>query len=332
MKITGSTDTLSPVTASAPDRPAGREEKPPLQPGRIIQATVARTDGEEVCLEWNGRLIRAQTHIGLQQGQRLTLQVATVSPHIELHPLGLFAQEQLGGLLHSLDGPWELESLLNGLRQALPEGTSAQTALQPLLNWQAGTRMPDGTLLAKLLQQLGVVRFSERETGTTVRTALAELPENLPDLPAETAQQAARLLQSLDLARQCNLHLLPDGSLLLPLPLPFLDSGYLLIDHEKASPDRKEGDPRKLTLLLSLKQLGALRVDMLWNEQDMMLKFTCDTPEKACFLATFEDELRQVLDFRPPGKIYFSTGQVEAGEELIGRLRTQGRAFVDARV
>jgi hypothetical protein len=338
MEITKPTETLSPVTVSAPARPLNRDGESPLRPGQIIQVTVAQAGEKKVCLEWNGQRIEARTHIGLQQGQRLTLQVAGVSPRIELQPLGLFAPGKLAGLLPSFNSRWQLAALLNGLRQALPdpalpEGMKARTALRPLLDWlQSGARMPDGTVLAKLLQQLGVVRLSDRERGPSLRSALAELPRNLPELPDETAQQAARLLQSLDLARLCNPHLLANGSLLLPLPLPFLDHGYLLIDREKPSTRSPESDPQKLTLLLSLRQLGALRIDMLWGEQDMMLKFTCDTPDTTSFLATFEDELRQILDFRPPGKIYFVTGQAAAGDELIGRLQSHGRAFVDARI
>lgn len=336
MRIADATFTVLPVSETGQIKPQPNSEQPTWRPGQILQASVVSLKDDQVMLEMNGRQVMARSQLGLQEGQKLLLHVTATSPYIQLQTLGLNSANPQGALLQLLATGWDLSALLREFQ------TSGATAKNPLFTtirdalktFMAGLDETDenveGSVLATLLRSLGVADLKDEETTVSLRQVLTQLAGNddegcLPDM-------ADKLMKGLEMTHQFNLQLLPEGALLLPLPLPFLKQGFLLLENTKEESHGQTESPNKLSLFLSLENLGEMRIDMLWDADELLIKFTCEKTQTHQQLSEFSDELRQALHFRPPREIIFTTGKTHPEEELIERLAGDQHGFVNTRI
>jgi hypothetical protein len=100
-----SVDSLPLITAVKPLAPAhpgsGEQQRPPFALGQLLMGTVsAKGEANQFTLDINGRLLTAQSTASLQVGQRLDLQVASLSPQMELRVITHPANRLIANAIH----------------------------------------------------------------------------------------------------------------------------------------------------------------------------------------------------------------------------------------
>ena len=98
-------DSLPLITAVKPLAPAhpgsGEQQRPPFALGQLLMGTVsAKGEANQFTLDINGRLLTAQSTAPLQVGQRLDLQVASLSPQMELRVITHPANRLIANAIH----------------------------------------------------------------------------------------------------------------------------------------------------------------------------------------------------------------------------------------
>lgn len=338
--------TINPLTTITPvlstNAYAGtREERQhqELQLHQIIRATVAEGGADRVLLEMGQQKVPAQTSLPLKAGQSLELQVVALSPQLQLQVVTDPLTARLGQALHLLGGKWEfappLRALLSGAGVEGEELSPAtREALQLWLGLQGEVvekQQPEA--LRQLLLRLGLdlEAVLARREGTGEGTLKAALLEVLARGGGEGRERAAQLVQTLELFQLAQVRLDQQGALLLPLPLPFLEQGFLLAEGGGEGAEGK-AEPQRLALHLALQGLGDLRVDFYHSEEGLLLRFACEGREQADFLAGFQGELRTALEQLPLTGISFTTGVESPDKALIRRLFPEGKSVLDTRV
>lgn len=314
-----------------------------LRAGQLVNATVAEGGHSEVLLDLDRQRLRAQTQLPLQTGQKLRLLVVENGPQLRLRLFQDNLLERLTHTVHLLEGKYDLGSALQQLANGQPADKSRQeTPLSRLLDFFAPFRAASPEALSgKDLQLLA------RHLGLTLEADLARDPATvesanlksllLANAPAEedgepgAAEKNEQLLQKLELFQLCNLRLARQGATLLPLPLPFLDKGYLVAEREAGS-DQEQQSPRKISLFLSLQGLGEMRIDLLQEDEGLFVRFTCDAQDKSLFLAAQEPELRNLLTALPLCGATYGSDQGAAGTDLVRRILSEGDELLDTRV
>lgn len=330
---------MTPTQAATPAE--GRQYD--LQAGQLVNATVAEGGHSEVLLDLDRQRLRAQTQTPLQTGQKLRLLVVENKPQLILRLFQDNLLERLTHTVHLLEGKCELTSALQQLaRHQGDEKLLPEKTLSKLLDFFAPFRAASPeTLSGKDLQLLA------RHLGLTLEADLARgssavEPANLKSLLLSTEQagsdhksagseKAEKLLQKLELFQLCNLRLARQGASLLPLPLPFLDNGYLVAEKDAAS-DQEHQPARKVSLYLSLQGLGELRIDLLQEAEGLFVRFTCDNGDKTQFLAEQEAELRNMLKALPLCSATYGNDQGPLQTDLIRRILAKGDELLNARI
>ncbi len=255
---------------------------------------------------------------------------------------------RLQALLTKLEPRGEARyELADALRQWIdrpeqPLPAPLQLAVSRLLLWLRPADPASGeTVSGKQLRHLA------RYLGLTLEADLARNPEaleaaNLKSLllalsraeessDPEKSRQIESLLQKLELFQLCNLRLARQDAFLLPLPLPFLDSGYLIAEKE-AGAALDQPQAKKITLYLTLQGLGELRIDMLQEDEGLFLRFTCDSRDKTCFLQEQEGELREMLKALTLRGASYGSDSARPGSALVRRILNDSNELLDARV
>ncbi len=333
---------INPATAVVPVPREGREHD--LRVDQIVQASVAEGGLEKVLLELGYRRFWADTRVPLKTGQKLALQVMETSPRLELRIVADPLLERLGQVLHLLGQKLDVAALLQVMVKpgpgqpaspALPAAEAFREALARLGGEDGGG--PWRQLLQLFLQRLGLdlesllSRGQGQEALLTLKAVLLEAAAAKGESRPELADQAQRLVQALELFQLCNLRLAQQGSWVLPLPLPFLEEGFLLVDGRRPGRDGEEEGPFLLSLHLRLQQLGALRVDFLQDAQGVSLRFLCETPETASFMAECQEDLRRGLEGVPLAGLVFAAGAQAPVKALLQRV-LPGEGMLDARI
>lgn len=332
--------TITPVIPSSPY--AGtREERQhqELQLHQIIRATVAEGGQDRVLLEMGQQKVPAQTSVPLKAGQSLELQVVALSPQLQLQVVTDPLTARLGQLLPLLGGKWEFLPPLRGLLSATGAAgdelsPASREALQVWLGLQGEVvEKQEPQALRQLLLRLGLdlEALLARREGTGEGTLKGALLEVLARAGGEGREHAAQLVQTLELFQLAQVRLDQQGALLLPLPLPFLDQGFLVAEGGGEGVDG-EVEPQRLSLHLALQGLGDLRVDFYHSEDGLLLRFACEGREQADFMAGFQGELRQALEQLPLSGLSFTNGVESPDKALIRRLLPEGRSVLDTRV
>ncbi len=195
----------------------------------------------------------------------------------------------------------------------------------------------DGTQFRQLLQHLGLhlegrlAAGQGQEAAETLKSALLDA-RNALEAGGMKSTQVEHLLQNLELQQLFNLRLAQEGALIWPLPLPFLEHGYLVVEERQQQRSGDQEPPWQLALHLSLQALGDLRIEFLREPQGLFLRFVCDGQEKADFFARFADELRQQITSIPLTGLSFSQGAEAPAKALIRRVLGEGEGVLDARV
>ena len=120
--------------------------------------------------------------------------------------------------------------------------------------------------------------------------------------------------------------------LFIPLLLPFLEQGFVVGEKIGSSKEGEDDGARMLSLHLRLEGLGNLQIRLLNDGKGLFLRFYCESQEIADFVASFADELKEMLTLLPLQGVVFTDGAREPARVLAETVRPDRDSLLDARV
>jgi len=228
---------------------------------------------------------------------------------------------------------------------ALPATHPLQQLVSFLLELDTEAVAPQplqGRQLQEVVERLGInmeqlLTDNSREKAVqTLKHALLELAQQLP-LGDKSSIKADQIVKSIELYHLLQVRLAGESLFFMPLPLSFLDQGYLLIDADQSgSEQEKNSDPSEKTvqhfeLHLQLEGLGNLQIDFREKDGDVTLKFLAADAERAKFLAGFRSELEQWLTAANLDSVQFLVGAQEPVKSLLGKIMGGATGMIDTK-
>jgi hypothetical protein len=141
------------------------------------------------------------------------------------------------------------------------------------------------------------------------------------------------MLTTLELFQFAQLQTGSDSHFIFPLPLPFLEKGYLVIEREEPSGSQQSGNTEsRFSLHMSMVELGNLRIDFLHNAEGLFIRFYADGQEKANFIESFSNDLKDAISDVPLINLSFSGEAPEPIGELVRQLVPEGRSMLNTKV
>jgi len=338
----------SPILGSSTSGTGGGQQQTPfqMQEGQIVHAQVVGTKSADTFILNVGEnhiLARADS-VTLSPGQSLQLQVTATKPNLELKIITPPLQHYLGRALTLIGQNLDLNPLMQILQQpANPETTKlSATGMKTLEDFFTLQQMPlsgkeGGDALRRMLDGIGLQMEAKLGQGAqdvranSLKSALLEVIQQAGE---ETIKEAGKdLLSTIESLQLSQLRLEPDKTLILPLPFPFLDQGYLLIDQkqEQESEGREREKQMHFSLHLALTGLGNLQIDFLQTDDGIWMRLNCESQEKADFVAQFSDELKQQLADPPVQGLSFAATANAPGADLIRMLMPAGQSLLNTK-
>ena len=275
-----------------------------------------------------------QGRLAAEPGETKVLQLQSLQPTVIFFPVnegGVVNRSQplllsgetqkLPALVRALQLP-----LLSGIELLQP---TQQQLLQNLQRLQP-TQLQDpgaGELLKRNLEQLGlrsealVAQGRGQDAATQLKSVLAEIIRIFQG-QEEISSPANRLLATLENSQFVQVSLQNENSLLFPLPFSFLEKGYLMVEQEGGKQSGGGGEEESLacTLHLALEGLGNIRVKCVQDKDSIRIAFFLDTQEKADFVSSFGEELKENISSAPLLSLSFATGADSPGTALLQKI------------
>jgi hypothetical protein len=343
---------LSPsaVLGSSTSGAGGQQYNPQqMQNGQTMQARVVEAAGDnKFVLDIGSNRILAQSDtVSLSPGQSLRLEVTATSPQLELRIIAPSLQQFLGHSLSFISQKLDLGPLLQLLQQPpnpaietlTPANRQVLEAFWGLQQQKTSGGKEGGEVLRQIMDTLGLQleaklgRGIKDESATSLKSALLELA-HLFQGSEKIAESSKTLLSIIESFQLSQLQMDQSKSLILPLPLPFLEQGYLLIDQKQDQETADQGQRKQLhfSLHLALTGLGDLNIEFLQTAEGLWMRFICDSQEKADFVGQFGDDLRQQLADLPLQGLSFSAGANDPVSDLIRQFVPAGQSLLDTKV
>ena len=328
---------------------AGGQQYPSQQmlEGQTMHALVIKAAGENKFILNIGanRILAQSDSVNLTPGQSLQLQVTATTPLLELKIISAPFQQHLGQSLTFIGQNLDLSSLLGTLQQPPNPGIETLTTAsrQILENFFTLQQMPlqgkeGGEVLRQMIDTLGLQMEAKLGKGlqdegmNSLKSALLEVIHLFKE--SEKIEGAAKtLVATIESFQLSQLRLDQDKTLIIPLPFPFLDQGYLLIDQkqEQETEDHKRKKQLHFSLHLALSGLGNIQIEFVQTEEGLWMRFNCDSQEKADFVGQFSDDLKQQLADTPLQGLSFSGTAKAPDTDLVRRLVPAGKSFLDTK-
>ncbi len=186
--------------------------------------------------------------------------------------------------------------------------------------------------LGILSQLLGLKLEAELLRGRT-QDALSSLKLALLSEPGELGPKGEEALHRLELFQICRVRLAEQGITFVPLPLPFLEEGFLFIDEDghQGQKDKSSGSTQ-LSVHLRLSSLGNLRIDVLSDSAGMLLRLACEDHQRLDFLKSISNLLQERLQQFDIRSINFTIGAESPAQILLKKILPNAHGMLDARV
>jgi hypothetical protein len=204
-------------------------------------------------------------------------------------------------------------------------------AIQPIVS--EPMILTQSSNLGLLSQLFGLNLEAELLRGKT-KDALSSLKLALLGERTELGPKGEEALHRLELFQICRVRLAEQNQTFVPLPLPFLEEGFLLVEEHNPddSQQDQDGESTRLSMHLRLSSLGNLRIDMLSEPSGMLLRVACEDQQRANFLQSLSDQLQEQLQGLNIRGISFTTGAESPASELLKKLLPTTHGVLDARV
>lgn len=339
---------INPVGSATSDSGNRQQSQQQAQPGQFLTATVLEpSEGNRFYLDILGNKILAQSDtVTLSPGARLKLEVLATQPRLELRIVSKNPDMFFGKTLTLLEKNFDISALFQSLQSSKPlllsqlssnslDGLKTFTSLQ-----QDPLSTPDsGANLKQLLDRLGLTLEAvlaggnkQQNAGQTLKAALLEMSALLKS-GGYLAETTNRLLGTLELYQLAQLRLSNDNLLIFPLPLPFLDQGYLLVEeNSKNTTEDEDAAPLRFSLHLSLNPLGDIQITFLKTDEGLYIRFASGSKEINNFTRAHQEDLKQMITSVPVLGLSFTEDAGNPARDLIQQLIPDGETILDTKV
>ncbi len=316
-------------------------------PGQLLKGIVLEVQGENrFLLDISGQQLTAESKTALSAGQSLRLQVVQTTPQIELKIVSNTLDQFFGRSLTLLGKNIDLSELFQTFTQQTPSPltslpVSSRNVIENYFSSQQNsfTGSDGGAVLKQLVDRLGLslenvlARGDSATASLTLKAALLDLAHLFQN--AENISEAAnKILTTIELFQLAQLHNSGDRQFIFPLPLPFIEQGYLIVDQDTDNESNKNDGSRnrRFSLYLSMTELGNIQIDFLTIGETLSIRFRTDSQEKADFVAQFSDQLRDAISDITEINISFSSDAPDPLTDLMRQIVPEGNSMLDTRV
>lgn len=313
----------------------------------MVKALVLEAKGDNrFIVDFGGTRQSVRSEASLTPGQWLRLQVVRTDPNIELQIVASPLSQLQGRSLTMLGKNIDLASLFQNLQQHSPppletvSPTSRSTLEGFLAMQQTGVDGKDGgVILKQLIDNLGLnleqllARGDKNSAVHTLKAALLEIAHNF-STASSIAETTNKILTTLELFQIAQIQVAGDTQLIFPLPLPFIEQGYLIIDQDGKDSEKDDSTAaeHRFSLYLTVSDLGNLQIDFLHNMEGLIIRFRADDQEKADFIHSFADELKKAITGFPLINLSFSGDAPDPIHDLVRQMVPEGDSMLDTKV
>jgi len=200
-------------------------------------------------------------------------------------------------------------------------------------------RLPGGKDLQQFTNRLGtnmeqlLAIGNDKEAHQSLKSALLEISHVFSKNTA-IQPQAEQLTDTIQLYQMLQIRLAGEALLFLPLPLSFLQQGYLLAEPDTPQKDtaKQSGEDNKnYSLHLKLEGLGNLQIDLQQQDNGMRVRFYAEDSIKTKFLSERREELQDWLTATSLESVQFLTGAEDPTKQLLARMSHGPASVLDTK-
>lgn len=345
-------DTITPLTSitsigSSTSQNRGRsQEQQTAGQGQFLKALVLESKGNNrFVLDIGGTRQPVTSEAALSPGQTLRLQVVGTEPQIELRIVANPMNQLQGRSLTLLGKNIDLAGLFQALQQQSPPpletvSPTSRSILESFYSLQQNSiaGKDGGGILKQLVDNLGLnleqllARGDKNSAVLTLKAALLDIAHNF-STAGSIADTTNKILTTLELFQLAQLQAANDTQLIFPLPLPFIEQGYLIIEQGDKDSDPNNASPEsRFSLHLTVSDLGHLQIDFLRNPEGLFIRFRAGDQEKADFIEANSGDLKKAISDVPLISISFSGDAPDPIHDLVRHLVPAGNSMLDTRV
>jgi hypothetical protein len=315
--------------------------------GQTLKAVVLEAHGDNrFVLDIGGNRLTASSEAKLSAGQILKLQVTKTEPLIELRIVNDTASRFAGQPLTLLGKNIDLTALFAAVQSHNPPPLqlltpASRSVLESFFSLQQSSlgEKDGGAILKKLIDSLGLnlehlLAKGDKDAAVhTLKAALLEMVHSFSSA-ANLAEETQKILTTLELFQFAQLQTGSTSQLIFPLPLTFVEQGYLIIEQQEEGREQSGSgaEESSFSLHLTMSDLGNLRINFLNNAEGLFIRFHADSQEKADFIASHGDQLKAAISETPLINLAFSADAVDPISELIRKIIPSGSSMLDTKV
>jgi len=297
-------------------------------------------------LDISGHQLTAESKAALSPGQKLQLQVIETNPQIELKIVSNKLDQFFGRSLTLLGKNIDLSVLFQTFDQYSPAPLNSLTSttrnvLENFFSLQQSnfSDKDSGAVLKQLIDRLGLTlenalaRGDKASATNNLKASLLDIAHNFQSTE-NIAEATTKILTTLELFQLAQLHNQNDKQFIFPLPLPFVEQGYLIVERRDASEsDGIDGNTpnSRFSLHLTMTDLGNIQIDFLSVYEKLYIRFRTDSQAKADFVAQFGDQLKDAITDISDINLSFSADAPDPLTELIRHIVPEGDSILDTK-
>jgi hypothetical protein len=270
--------------------------------------------------------------------------VIGTEPQIELKIVANPTSRLQGHSLVLLGKNVDLTALFQAFQQQTPPpletvSPTSRSILETFYTLQQNgiTGKDGGGILKQLVDNLGLnleqllARGDKNSAVHTLKAALLDIAHNF-STASNIADTTNKILTTLELFQLAQLQVANDTQLIFPLPLPFIEQGYLIIEQgDKNSGNSNANQENRFSLHLTVSDLGHMQIDFLRNKEGLFIRFRAADREKADFIEANIDALKKAISDVPLISISFSDDAPDPIHDLVRHLVPAGNSMLDTR-
>lgn len=344
-------DTIRPLTSippvgSATSQGRGQQSQQGQLPlGQLLKAVVVEAKGsDQFILDIGGNRFTVQAKSPLSVGQNLQLQVLNTTPQIELKIVSDTLNQFIGKSLTLVGKNLDLSTLFQNISQTTPPlleslTPTSRSVIESFFTLQQtdiGSK-EGGAIIKQLLEGVGLnlehhlARGDKNSAAATLKAALLEVAHTFKNAEL-IANTTNKVITTIELFQLTQLNANNDTFLIFPLPLPFVEAGYLRIEKEGESGEASDPDDFRFSLHLTMSDLGNINIDFSKTKNDLMIRFRTESQEKMEFIEQYASELIDAITDIPHVSISFSGDATDPITNLIKQIVPEGQSMLDTKV
>ena len=193
-----------------------------------------------------------------------------------------------------------------------------------------------GAVIKQLLEGVGLnlehhlARGDKNSAAATLKAALLEVAHTFKNAEL-IANTTNKVITTIELFQLTQLHSNNDTFLIFPLPLPFIEAGYLKIDKDGDNSETSNPDDFRFSLHVTMSELGHINIEFSKTKDDLMIRFRAESSEKMEFIAQFASELISAITDIPHVSLSFAKDATDPVSDLIKQIVPEGQSMLDTK-